>query len=114
MNIKNIIFDNGNVLADPKTGHWLMPPNFWSILDIDQETNYERVNKAIKKNQYLLTQEPKTEEEEYNVFSNFYYCVLKKINYQIIGKKKQNLSILKILGTRILKLREKHLSNTKN
>ena len=34
----------------------------------------------------MLAQEPKTEEEEYNVFSNFYYCVLKKINYKNISK----------------------------
>ena len=81
MNVKNIIFDNGNVLAEPITGHWLMQPNFWNILKMDKDTNYEILNNAIKNNQHLLTQDPKTEEEEYHMFSQFYYSVLKEINY---------------------------------
>ena len=31
--IKNIIFDVGDVLARPQTGHWFITPNFWNIID---------------------------------------------------------------------------------
>ena len=33
MKIKNIIFDIGGVLANPKSGHWFITPNFWNIVD---------------------------------------------------------------------------------
>ena len=38
--IKNIIFDIGGVLAEPKSGHWFITTNFWNILNknlIDEE-----------------------------------------------------------------------------
>lgn len=38
--IKNIIFDIGGVLAQPKSGHWFITANFWNILNknlIDEE-----------------------------------------------------------------------------
>ncbi len=31
--IKNIIFDIGGVLAEPKSGHWFITTNFWNILN---------------------------------------------------------------------------------
>ena len=31
--MKNIIFDIGGVLAEPKSGHWFITTNFWNILD---------------------------------------------------------------------------------
>ena len=33
MNIKNIIFDIGGVLADPKSGHWFITNNFFDIVN---------------------------------------------------------------------------------
>lgn len=80
MNIKNIIFDIGGVLAAPKSGHWFITTNFWNIIDknlIDQE----KLKDSLKKHLYLQTQEPKTELEEHNMFSNYYYEVLKDIEY---------------------------------
>ena len=80
MNIKNIIFDIGGVLADPKSGHWFITTNFWNIVDknlVDQE----KLKNSLKKHLYLQTQEPKTELEEHNMFSNYYYEVLKDIEY---------------------------------
>jgi len=80
MNIKNIIFDIGGVLADPKSGHWFITTNFWNIVDknlVDQE----KLKNSLKKHLYLQTQEPKTELQEHNMFSNYYYEVLKDIGY---------------------------------
>lgn len=85
MNIKNIIFDIGGVLANPKSGHWFITPNFWKILNknfIDEE----QLNNSLRKYMHLKTQEPKTELEEYNMFSNYYYNVLKDINYPKLTK----------------------------
>lgn len=80
MNIKNIIFDIGGVLADPKSGHWFITTNFWNIVNknwVDQE----KLKNSLKKHLYLQTQVPKTELEEHNMFSNYYYEVLKDIEY---------------------------------
>lgn len=86
MNIKNIIFDNGGVLSNPRTGHWYMTTNFWNIIDLNKESNIDIIKEAMKKYQYMLTQEPKTELEEYNMFVEFYYQILKEINYNNLNK----------------------------
>jgi HAD-superfamily hydrolase, subfamily IA, variant 3 len=78
--IKNIIFDIGGVLAEPKSGHWFITTNFWNILNknlIDEE----KLKISLKKYLYLQTQEPKTEKDEHKMFSNYYCNVLKDINY---------------------------------
>lgn len=82
--IKNIIFDIGGVLAEPKSGHWFITTNFWNILDknlIDEE----KLKISLKKYLYLQTQNPKTEQGEHEMFSNYYYNVLKDINYPNIS-----------------------------
>lgn len=78
--IQNIIFDIGGVLAYPQSGNWFITPNFWEIIE-KQKIEEEELQKALKKYLYLQTQEPKTEEEEYQMFSNYYDKVLKEINY---------------------------------
>ena len=78
--IKNIMFDIGGVLAEPKSGHWFITTNFWNILNknlIDEE----KLKISLKKYLYLQTQEPKTEKDEHKMFSNYYCNVLKDINY---------------------------------
>lgn len=78
--IKNIIFDIGGVLVEPKSGHWFITTNFWNILNknlIDEE----KLKISLKKYLYLQTQEPKTEKDEHKMFSNYYCNVLKDINY---------------------------------
>ena len=78
--IKNIIFDIGGVLAEPKSGHWFITTNFWNILNknlIDEE----KLKISLKKYLYLQTQEPKTEKDEHKMYSNYYCNVLKDINY---------------------------------
>ena len=90
MQIKNIIFDNGGVLSDPRTGHWFITTNFWKILNLDQNTNIDNMKYIMKKYIHLLTQEPKTEKEEYEMFSNFYYQVLKEFKYNNLSKEITN------------------------
>ena len=51
MYIRNIIFDNGGVLANPRTGHWYITPNFWNIVDLDKETNMDIIKDVMKKYQ---------------------------------------------------------------
>lgn len=89
MNIKNIIFDIGGVLADSKSGNWFITPNFWNIID-KNIVNEEKLKNSLKKNIYLQTQTPKTEKEEYEMFSNYYYHVLKEIDYPNINKEIAN------------------------
>lgn len=90
MKIKNIIFDNGGVLSDPKTGHWFITTNFWEILNLDKNTNIDNMKSIMKKYIHLLTQDPKTEKEEYEMFSNFYYYVLKEFKYNNLSKEITN------------------------
>lgn len=89
MNIKNIIFDIGGVLADSKSGNWFITPNFWNIID-KNIVNEEKLKNSLKKYIYLQTQNPKTEKEEYEMFSNYYYHVLKEIDYPNINKEIAN------------------------
>ena len=78
--IKNIIFDIGGVLAEPKSGHWFITTNFWNILNKNL-VDEEKLKISLKKYLYLQTQEPKTEKDEHKMFSNYYCNVLKDINY---------------------------------
>lgn len=85
MNINNIVFDIGGVLAKPKSGNWFITPNFWNIID-KSEVNKDELNNSLKKYMYLHTQNPKTEIEEHDMFSNYYYNVLKEIKYPNLTK----------------------------
>ncbi len=81
MEIKNVIFDVGGVLAGPKSGHWFITPNFWDIVKKDK-IDEEKLIILLQKYIYLQTQEPKTEEEEHSMFFNYYYHVLNEIRYK--------------------------------
>ena len=85
MNINNIVFDIGGVLAKPKSGNWFITPNFWNIID-KSEVNKDELNNSLKKYMYLHTQNPKTEIEEHDMFSNYYYNVLNEIKYPNLTK----------------------------
>lgn len=89
MKVKNIIFDIGGVLADPKSGHWFITTNFWNIID-KNKVNEDRLKDSLKKYLYLQTQEPKDEVEEHAMFSNYYYEVLKEIEYPNLTKEIAN------------------------
>lgn len=84
MDIKNIVFDNGGVLSVPRTGHWFITPNFFNI--VENKIDIESLKNAMKKYQNLLTMEPKTELEEYEMFSKFYYKALEEVGYGNLNK----------------------------
>lgn len=86
MTIKNIIFDIGGVLADSKTGNWFITNNFFNIVDKNL-LDENKLNESLKKFLYLQTQDPKTEQEEHTMFSNYYYEVLKSLDYPNLTKK---------------------------
>lgn len=75
-NIKAILFDSGRVLNSPRTGHWFMPPNFYTFVDRkkfdDIDINY--IENAFSKGMEYLNDNPLilTEEEEFNHFVEFY------------------------------------------
>ena len=85
--IKNIIFDNGSVLCEPRTGHWLITPKFWDIVGNDEKENVEKIKSSMKNYGHIVTQQPKTEEEEYEMFVKAYYQFLKDYNYKNLSKK---------------------------
>ena len=85
MDIKNIIFDNGGVLSIPRTGHWFITPNFFNI--VENKIDINLLKEIMKRYQNTLTIEPKTEIEEYEMFTEFYYNVLKDIKYENLNRK---------------------------
>lgn len=79
---KNLFFDVGSTLLYPKTKEWFIPPNYKKILG-DIDTNLFKEN--IDKNNFLLDERNiNTEEQEFEMFSKFYYNVLKDFNYSNI------------------------------
>lgn len=78
--IKNVIFDIGGVLADPKSGNWFITNNFYNIID-ENAVNNDKLVKSLKDNIYMHTQNPKDEKQEHEMFANYYYKVLKDISY---------------------------------
>lgn len=79
---KNLFFDVGSTLLYPKTKEWFIPPNYKKILG-DIDTNLFKEN--IDKNKFLLDERNiNTEEQEFEMFSKFYYNVLKEFNYSNI------------------------------
>lgn len=84
MHIKNIIFDNGGVLSVPRTGHWFITPNFFNI--VENKIDINLLKGTMKKYQNTLTIEPKTEREEYEMFSEFYYKTLEEVEYENLNK----------------------------
>ncbi|NMM53938.1 HAD family hydrolase [Paenibacillus aquistagni] len=83
MTIKAILFDSGRVLNQPRTGHWFMPPKFFSYVD---KNSFEQLETSSLQRafQYSLTRlhEQKyvrTEEEEYALFVQFYSDVAEQM-----------------------------------
>lgn len=85
MAIKNIVFDLGDVLVYPKSLHWFITPRFYEILN-KEYIDENKLKKSFRDNMYVLTQNPNTEEEEYNEFRNFYFKVLSDIRYPNINQ----------------------------
>lgn len=80
MKIKNIILDIGGVLLLPRSGDWFFTPNFFNIVD-EKLIDKELLTISFKKFKHLQTQEPKTQLQEVETFTNFYFTVLQEIHY---------------------------------
>ena len=80
MRYKYIILDFGNVLVTPTTGDWFMTPKFLELVDVSKINKFE-FNRIKLKYDDLLSKVLKNQEEEYEMFSEFYYNVLKGLNY---------------------------------
>lgn len=79
---KYLILDFGKVLFYPVTGHWFITPLLIKIVDMDR-INQEDLQKAMEKYNNILSQKITTEEEEYEMFYEFYRNVFKEIQYFI-------------------------------
>lgn len=83
-NIKAILFDSGRTLNIPRTGHWFITPNFFEIVNTSKFKYKQRLlNRGMRKacsyvNKIRLV---KTEEEEFQMFKEFYKIVLEESNY---------------------------------
>lgn len=87
-NVKAILFDSGRTLNVPRTGHWFITPNFIKIIEKEgfvysDEQLDEAMQKAYDHISKILV--VKTEEEEYEMFKEFYEIVLKELNYPDIS-----------------------------
>ena len=78
--IKYVILDFGKVLFKPTTGHWFITPKFIELVDINK-INIDEFNNNIKLFDDILARKVVTQEEEYNLFYDFYSNLLKSINY---------------------------------
>ena len=79
---KYLILDFGKVLFYPVTGHWFITPLLIKIVDMDR-INQEDLQKAMEKQNNILSSKITTEEEEYEMFYEFYRNVFKEIQYFI-------------------------------
>lgn len=88
-NVKAILFDSGRTLNVPRTGHWFITPNFINIIEKEgfvysDEALDEAMEKAYNHiNEILVV---KTEEEEYEMFKEFYEIVLREVKYPNISE----------------------------
>ena len=73
---KYLILDFGKVIAGPTTGDWFMTPKFLELIDVNK-LNIYKFNRAKKKHEYLLSSKLLTQEEEYEMFINFYDGILR-------------------------------------
>lgn len=84
MDYKYLILDFGNVLAYPVTGNWFITERFMDLIDMKMIDN-NKLYQAIHKYGYILSRNAITLEDEEKIFYDFYKCILKEINYQIVN-----------------------------
>ena len=77
-NIKYLIFDYGDVLAYPITGHWFITPEFYSIIE-KKEIDLSKFNNGVSKASEYISAEMKTENEEYEIFKKVYEIILNEL-----------------------------------
>lgn len=76
MNYKIILLDSGRVLNKPNSGHWMIPPNFFSIVnkDIFKKISKQRKNTAFRNAMKYIESISKMNDltEEYQHFKEYY------------------------------------------
>lgn len=83
-NIKAILFDSGRTLNIPRTGHWFITPKFYEIVDASKlEYKQGLLDSAMGKACDYINKIKfiKTEEEEFQMFKEFYKIVLEETEY---------------------------------
>ncbi|MDQ0088517.1 putative hydrolase of the HAD superfamily [Paenibacillus anaericanus] len=77
--IKAILFDSGRVLNHPRTGHWFIPPNFFSYVDQEKFKliSQNKIEGALHKALQYMDNNPliRNEAEEYQHFIHFYKII---------------------------------------
>lgn len=87
-NVKYIVFDIGGVLAEPLTGHWFITPNFFKIFP-ELEIRIEEVKSVLKDTMHFRDiRNINNEQEEKEMFYNYYKKVLEDLNYSNITEEK--------------------------
>lgn len=80
--IKYLIFDYGDVLVYPVTGHWFITPKFYEF--INKETiDMEIFNKSISKASKIISKEMHNEEIEYSTFIEVYKLILNDLKLKV-------------------------------
>ena len=88
-NIKAILFDSGRTLNIPRTGHWFITPKFYEIIDASKlEYKQGLLDSAMEKacNYINKIRFVKKEEEELQMFKEFYRIVLQETKYPNIDE----------------------------
>lgn len=80
--VKYLILDFGKVLAGPTTGQWFITPYFLKVIDINK-LDLDKLAHALKEHNPILARKAETEEDEYNLFYEFYSYIFKEIDYSV-------------------------------
>jgi putative hydrolase of the HAD superfamily len=93
-NIEAILFDSGRVLNVPRSGHWFIPPKFYSYVDasiFDSISTAKRNLAFSKASAYINSiSEIKTTEEEYEYFKNYYEILSNELKELKLSKQNIN------------------------
>ena len=81
-NIKYLIFDYGDVLVYPITGHWFITPKFYELIKTDK-IDIEIFNKSISKASRIISMKMMDERQEYNAFVEVYKMILSDLKLKI-------------------------------
>ena len=79
---KYLVLDFGKVLAGPTTGQWFITPYFLNVVDVEK-IDKDRLKEVLKEHNEILARPVKTEEEEYEMFYDFYTYLFNEIGYDI-------------------------------
>jgi len=86
---KALLFDSGQTLNYPRTGHWYIPPNFVTFFrdDLERSTSKARIQAAFAqaKTYWDTHQKVDTEQQEYEHFKAYYTAFFRSLEYAQIS-----------------------------